>query len=222
MSTRAYMVRHGQSVSNAHPELAALPTAEGDRLTERGRTEAHAVGEALAKLRPTALLTSTMGRAVETAELIAERVGLEPVEVPYITELRESRDYATMSPEEQKLRRWSVWMTEHGDDPDFSWHGGESFDQVRGRVRRLKDELERKHSGGSPVVVTHGLFLRFFLFDSLLGDEFSPRHAGRLWYVRSVNCGVSVFEHGERWHPADADTPGWTCVSWMSRPWDPP
>jgi probable phosphoglycerate mutase len=216
------MVRHGESVSNADPDLAALPLEEGDRLTEKGREQARAAGEALAAMEPTALLTSTMGRAVETAELIAARLGLEPVQLPYITELRESRNYTSMSAEEQKLRRWSVWMEEHGDDPDFSWQGGESFDQVRGRARRLKDELERDHDGGRPVVVTHGLFLRFFLFDSLLGDAFGPHLVERLWHVRSVNCGVSVFEHGEVWHSADADTPGWTCVSWMSRPWDPP
>lgn len=222
MSTRAILVRHGESVSNAHPELAALPLGEGDRLTELGREQARRAGEALAALRPTALLSSTMGRARETAELIAARVGLPVVELAYITELRESRDYTSMSATEQKQRRWSVWMKEHGEDPDFSWQGGESFDQVRGRVRRLKDELEREHAGGRPLVVTHGILARFFLFDSLLGDAFGPDQADRLWYARSMNCGVSVFEQGERWHPTDADTPDWTCVSWMSRPWDPP
>lgn len=222
MSVRAIFVRHGQSVSNAHPELAAVPIEEGDRLTDLGRRQSAAAAEALASLEPTSLLTSTMGRARETAALIGARLGLSPVEVPYITELRESRNYATMSPEEQKLRRWSAWMAEHGDDPDFSWQGGETFDQVRGRARRLKDDLERDQQGQRPVIVTHGLFLRFFLFDSLLGDVFTPALAPRLWYVRSLNCGISIFEHGERWHPADADTPGWTCVTWMSRPWDPP
>ena len=222
MSTRAILVRHGESVSNADPEMAALPLEEGDRLTERGREQARRAGEALAALQPTVLLSSTMGRATETAALIGEQLGLEATELPYITELRESRDYASMSASEQKLRRWSTWMQEHGDDPDFSWQGGESFEQIRGRVRRLKDELERDHAGGRPLVVTHGLFLRFFLFDSLFGDAFGPDQAERLWCVRSVNCGVSIFELGERWHPADADTPGWTCVSWMSRPWDPP
>jgi broad specificity phosphatase PhoE len=220
--TRAIFVRHGQSVSNAHPELAALPLEEGDRLTELGRRQSIDAGEALGAFEPTALLSSSMGRARETAELIGERLGMAVTELPYITELRESRNYATMRPEEQKLRRWSVWMAEHGEDPDFSWQGGESFDQVRGRVRRLKDDLEREYDGQRPLIVTHGLFLRFFLFDSLLGDVFTPALAPRLWYVRSVNCGVSVFEQGERWHPADADTAGWTCVTWMSRPWDPP
>jgi len=222
MSTRAIMVRHGESVSNADPEMATLPLEEGDRLTERGREQARAAADALAALQPTALLSSTMGRAIETAEILADRIALPIVEVPYITELRESRDYDSMSAEEQKLRRWSVWMKEHGEDPDFSWHGAESFEQVRGRVRRLKDELESEHDGGRPLVVTHGIFLRFFLFDSLLGDAFGPDQAPRLWFLRSLNCGVSVFEQGERWHSADAETPGWTCISWMSRPWDPP
>jgi probable phosphoglycerate mutase len=220
--TRAIFVRHGESVSNAHPELAALPIHEGDRLTELGRRQAEQAAESLAAHEPTALLSSSMGRARETAEVISQRLGLEIEELPYINELRESRNYTTMGPEEQKLRRWSVWMVEHGEDPDFSWQGGESFDQMRGRVRRLKDELERDHAGGRPAIVTHGIFLRFFLFDSLLGDDFGPDRADRLWYVRSVNCGISVFEQGERWHPADADTPGWTCVSWMARPGDPP
>jgi broad specificity phosphatase PhoE len=220
--TRAIMVRHGESVSNAHPELAALPTEEGDRLTDLGRRQSIAAGEALAALEPTVLLCSPMGRARQTAELIGERLDLVVKELPYIHELRESRDYASMSPEEQKLRRWSVWMAEHGDDPDFSWHGGESFGEVRGRTQRLKDELGRDFADQRPLIVTHGLFLRFFLFDSLLGDVFTPALAPRLWYVRSVNCGVSIFEQGERWHSADADTPSWTCVTWMARPWDPP
>jgi broad specificity phosphatase PhoE len=220
--TRAIFVRHGESVSNADPELAALPSSEGDRLTERGREQARAACAALAAMEPTALICSPMGRARETAELIGAQLGMAVGELDYIYELRESRDYDSMSPEEQKLHRWSTWMVEHGDDPDFSWQGGESFEQVRGRVRKLKDELERDHAGGRPLIVSHGLFLRFFAFDSLLGDAFTPAQAQRLWYLRSVNCGVSVFEQGERWHSADADTPGWTCVSWMARPWDPP
>jgi probable phosphoglycerate mutase len=222
MSTRAIMVRHGESVSNADPEMASLPLEEGDRLTERGRDQARLAAEALAELKPTALLSSTMGRAIETAEIIADQVALPIVEVPYITELRESRDYDSMSAEEQKLRRWSVWMQEHGDDPDFGWHGGESFEQVRGRVRRLKDELESEHAGGRPLVVTHGIFLRFFLMDSILGDAFNPGMAERLWWARTINCGVSVFEHDEPYSPYDPPRERWVCASWMERPWAAP
>jgi hypothetical protein len=44
----------------------------------------------------------------------------------------------------------------------------------------------------------------------------------QLWNLRTLNCGLSLFERGERWHPADVETPAWTCVTWMARPWDPP
>ena len=44
----------------------------------------------------------------------------------------------------------------------------------------------------------------------------------RLWQARSLNCGLSIFEQGERWHPADPEIPGWSCITWMARTWDPP
>ena len=71
-------------------------------------------------------------------------------------------------------------------------------------------------------MVTHGIFSRFFFLDSLLGDAFVPASTSLLWGLRSRNCGLSAFERGERWHPTDAETPGWTCITWMARPWDPP
>jgi broad specificity phosphatase PhoE len=93
---------------------------------------------------------------------------------------------------------------------------------VLGRVLRLKSELERMGAEGQrPAVITHGLFLRFFVVHSLLGDEFAPRHAPRLWNMRSLNCGLSIFEQGERWHPVDPEIPGWSCITWMARPWEP-
>ncbi len=163
-----------------------------------------------------------MRRARETAEVVNEELRLPLEELDYIHELRESDDYAALAPEEQKLRRWSERMSEHAGDPGSAPPGAESFDDVLARVRRLKRELEQGPAGDLPLIVTHGLFLRFFLFDSLLGEEFGPRQVRRLWQARSLNCGLSIFEHGERWHPADPEIPGWSCITWMARTWDPP
>jgi broad specificity phosphatase PhoE len=220
---RAILVRHGQSVSNADPQAASLPAEVGDRLTDHGREQARRAAEALSDIGGTVLLTSPMRRARETAEIVNETLRLPLRELDYIYELRESDDYAGLAPEEQKLRRWSVRMVESADDPDAAPPGGESFNDVLGRVLRFKGELEDLGSAGElPVVITHGLFLRFFLAHSVLGDELAPRHAPRLWQMRSLNCGISVFEAGERWHPADPDIEGWSCITWMSRPWELP
>jgi broad specificity phosphatase PhoE len=216
---RLLLLRHGESVSNAHPRAAALPEAEGDRLTEEGRKQAEAAARWLAELELDALLTSPMGRARETAEVIAARTRL-PVEVDEgIHELRESSEFYGLPPEEQKLRRWSVWMGEHGHDPDWAPPGGESFSAVLGRVRRFKARLEQRGQEETVLAVSHGIFARFFLIDSLLGERFRAADVHRLWHLRTVNCGLSAFAPARRYHPADPDLEGWTCLTWMARPW---
>ncbi len=99
---------------------------------------------------------------------------------------------------------------------------GESFEQLVARVRQLKAELEAADPAQRPLLVGHGIFTRFFLLDSVLGDAFEPPLAGRIWQLGSHNCGLSVFSRGEYRDPSGALVPGWTCLGWMERPWDPP
>jgi len=220
--TQALLLRHGESVSNADPEAIALPGEIGDRLSERGREQARAAAGGLKGAGITRLLSSPMRRARETAEPLSEALELPVAVLPYVHELKEEPGYGELNPEEQKLRRWSARMAAHPEDPNHRGDGAESFNDVRDRVKRLKAELEGQPSGERTLVVTHGIFSRFFFFDSLLGEAFEPRLVPQLWNLRTRNCGLSLFERGERWHPADVETPGWTCVTWMEQPWGPP
>jgi broad specificity phosphatase PhoE len=99
---------------------------------------------------------------------------------------------------------------------------GESFEELVARVRRLKAELEALPAAELPLLVGHGIFIRFFLLDAVLGDEFRPPLAAGIWNLGSCNCGLSSFSHGEVRDPGGSEVPGWTCLSWMQRPWDPP
>jgi broad specificity phosphatase PhoE len=99
---------------------------------------------------------------------------------------------------------------------------GESFEQAVARVRRLKAELEAGEDGALPLLVTHGIFTRFFLLDSVLGERFEAPMAAGLWNLGSHNCGLSVFAHGESRDPLGQPIPGWTCLTWMERPWSRP
>jgi broad specificity phosphatase PhoE len=98
----------------------------------------------------------------------------------------------------------------------------ESFEGATERVRRLKTELESGRDGELPLLVTHGIFLRFFLLDSVLGDGFSAPMAAGIWNLGSHNCGLSTFAHGESRDPLGHPIPGWTCLTWMERPWSRP
>ncbi|HEY5942346.1 MAG TPA: histidine phosphatase family protein [Solirubrobacterales bacterium] len=99
---------------------------------------------------------------------------------------------------------------------------GESFEQAVARVRRLKAELEAGEDGVLPLLVTHGIFARFFLLDSVLGERFEAPMAAGLWNLGSHNCGLSVFAHGESRDPLGQPISGWTCLTWMERPWSRP
>jgi broad specificity phosphatase PhoE len=101
-------------------------------------------------------------------------------------------------------------------------HSGETFEQAVARVRRLKAELERGKAGELPLLVTHGIFTRFFLLDSVLGASFEAPMAAGIWNLGSHNCGLSTFAYGESRDPLGNPIGGWTCLTWMERPWSRP
>jgi broad specificity phosphatase PhoE len=220
-AVRVHFLRHGESASNAAPGAMALPGDQGDRLTHLGWEQAREAGRHLGHLGATRILTSPLRRARETSEAVAESLGL-PIEVlEPLHELRESDGFGELELEEQRLRRWSVWMSDHGDDPDHSHKGGESFNDVIARVREVQGFLEAE-GDESFLAVSHGIFLRFFLMHSVLAADFRPSQAQRLWQLGTLNCGLSSFEHGESVLAGGyADEP-WRCLTWMARPWDPP
>lgn len=133
----------------------------------------------------------------------------------FASPLRRARETAELAGEALGLR--AVELPYVGE-----LHAGETFEQLVARVRRLKDELEAGALGELPLIVTHGIFTRFFLLDSVLGEEFTAPLAGRIWQLGSHNCGLTVFAHGETRDPSGAEVAGWTCLTWMARPWDLP
>jgi broad specificity phosphatase PhoE len=98
---------------------------------------------------------------------------------------------------------------------------GEPFDEAVARVRRLKAALDAGTWGERPLLVTHGIFIRFFLLDSVLGDGFTPAVGEGVWRLGSRNCALSTFSRGEIRTPLGTEVPDWALVSWMERPWDP-
>ena len=101
-------------------------------------------------------------------------------------------------------------------------NSGETFEEAVARVHRLKAELEAGAAGDLPLLVTHGIFTRFFLLDSVLGERFEAPMAAGIWNLGSHNCGLSTFTHGESRDPLGNPIPGWTCLTWMERPWSRP
>jgi probable phosphoglycerate mutase len=212
---RAFLLRHGESVSNAAVDKVSLPEEEGDRLSELGHRQAEAAARRIAGFGIERIVTSPMGRARETAAAVAAATGLEPEVWDWVHELQEPPEYFHSSGEEQQRHRWSNRMKAHPRDPEAAPPGGESFADLKGRVERTLEQLVADDVDRT-LLVGHGIFFRFTFALTVLGDDFTPAAIDRLWRIGSLNCALSVFQHyrsGGTLNPADID--GWRCVSWM-------
>jgi 2,3-bisphosphoglycerate-dependent phosphoglycerate mutase len=76
---RLVLLRHGESTANADNTFAGWLDVP---LTERGAAQAEAAGRDLAGLCPDAVHTSVLGRAVDTAALLAKAAGWNAPAVP--------------------------------------------------------------------------------------------------------------------------------------------
>jgi len=162
--TRVFLIRHGEST---HPEI--FHGAESDvGLSERGRRQAAAVAPLLAAQTPTAVVSSAMRRARDTALPIAAACGLSLRIEPDLHERRVGALSGTpfvtthgLWP--QTLQRWMAGETAYAPD------GAESFDEIRGRVLPVWERLTEEFAQRCLVVVAHGVVCKVLCLSILPG-----------------------------------------------------
>ncbi|MDQ5838982.1 MAG: histidine phosphatase family protein [Acidobacteriota bacterium] len=190
-STRVLLVRHGQSQGNAERRFGGhSPTP----LSELGRRQAEATARALASEGVTAIYSSDLLRAAQTAEPLARMTGLE---INRTSALRERsvgllegltfEEAAERYPEEYAalLRR----------DFEHVLAGGESYRQLLDRAAAELDRAVERQRGGTVVAFSHTgtiCILALHLMGALDAPNLKP-----VW-ISSANCGVTRFEiqHG--------------------------
>lgn len=152
-ATRIIAIRHGETAWNADSRI------QGQRdvgLNETGRWQARRVGEALAGEPISAVYSSDLGRAHETALEIADVTGIPVVRHEGLRE----RSFGMFEGKtfDEIHQNWP----EHAQNwrrrvPDWQPpEGGESLLELRERVHRTVVALAARHPGEQIVVVAHG------------------------------------------------------------------
>jgi broad specificity phosphatase PhoE len=159
-----YLVRHGQSFFNAAFNLTRIdPGIPDPALTALGRRQAEAAAAALAGAGVARLLASPYTRALETASIIGERLGLA-VEVEPLVRERAAFHCDIGTGRAALAERWPALRFDHLDDPWWHDHIGsgiaESEDQLAGRARSFRDAIAAHARRDHTVVVTHWGFIR--------------------------------------------------------------
>ncbi len=190
---RVWLLRHAETTA---PHV--FNGAESDvHLSELGFLQAEALGRWFAPLKPTAVVSSTMIRAVQTAAPIARECEVAHTREHLLRErvigpLSGQPFHLTDGPWADTVRAWT------GGNTLFTTEGAESFDDLKFRLHEGWDRVTAEHAGGRIVIVAHGIVCKVLLLTLLKGwDAGGWEKLGKV-----ANAAVSELVPGKdgRWH----------------------
>jgi broad specificity phosphatase PhoE len=160
------LIRHAESQGNFQHRL------QGRRefpLTELGKAQADALASRLAELPVSAIYASPIGRAMETAEVIAAKAGLEVVPEPRVQEYDFGEAVSGRTWDEIREESPEVVEAMRNNDSEFPRYPGEEGRAAfQERVRSAMAELIERHAGDHiSAIVTHAGPITVMLLDAL-------------------------------------------------------
>jgi probable phosphoglycerate mutase len=152
-ATRFIVVRHGETAWNAQGRIQGHLDSP---LNEEGMAQALLVGERLGAEPFEAFFCSDLGRALQTAQPVADRTGRQPMATARLRE-RALGVFQGLTGAECERAYPDEYRRFHARDPGHAMPGGgESIRSLYERVSGVFEELARKHVGARVLVVTHG------------------------------------------------------------------
>ena len=191
--TTIVLVRHGRT---ALTEARKISGGDGDDpdLSEVGVLDANAVATALGQIGSkgpwqriapiSAIVSSPMKRAQQTAEVIAKQHGLKVTENENLREISFG-DWDGLTHEEAQQKDSTLWQSWRG-----SWSvsppNGESLEVFDQRLQLARQQITERHAGKTVVVVAHVMPIRGFL-----GWAFDAA-AAAYWRPQVAPCSISI------------------------------
>lgn len=188
MHTELYLVRHGETIWNLEKRFQGQIDSP---LTENGREQAQILGKFLQGMSFDVLITSDLGRAAETAQILNSFLNIPVfIEEPILRERNfgifhglNKEEAEKKYPQEAAL----IWST----NADAAVPGGESKNQLMQRVQRFLDELPIRYVGKRILAVTHGGVVNTIIRIVLRIPVEAPRR------FKLPNTGLNIFVYQE-------------------------
>lgn len=184
MSTRLYLIRHGESTWNVERRYIG---ASDPPLSIQGRQQAERTAEALRGVSLHAVYASPLARALETAMFLARAHGLDVIPVADFREYSAGVwESLTLVEIEERygelLQRW------YADPSVVRIPGGETLEEMRSRVLPSLHGIVRAHPDEGIAVVAHGGVNRAVIL-TVLGVPLSS-----FWRIRQDNACINLLE----------------------------
>ena len=145
-------LRHGQAENNTKRILAGR--TEGVPLTKIGIEQAEQIGKYLKPIDISAIYSSPIERANNTAKIVAESNSIDYKLDERLTELDMGK-FTRMPYDEIFAKHGNVFLKFYSNDPVISKYNVETFPHVQKRVMDMLDYTIKKHDQENVLLVTH-------------------------------------------------------------------
>ncbi|MDQ7025407.1 MAG: histidine phosphatase family protein [Anaerolineae bacterium] len=191
---RVMFIRPGETAWNKNGRWqghVAVP------LNEHGQAQAKRLAKFIRPIGLTALYSSDLRRARDTAEIIAQYTDLKPIYDPRLRE-RGMGDWQGMTLDEIVVWYPESYQRVQADPQGFQVPGGESRRQVAERVRMAFDDIIGR--GGDTVgIITHTTALRSLL------DELVPDSDAYNLYFKNMSVTTIMRQEDGLWRITQLD-----------------
>lgn len=190
MSLNLYLLRHGQTECSRSNAFCGSIDSE---LTPEGSQMAKAFASTYSSLPWTAIFSSPMRRAVDTAKPLSEAIGIQPELRDGLKEINYGK-WEGKNPKQINLEYHDDYIRWSSDPAWYAPTGGEMAITIASRAMNVIEEIKQLYTSGNVLVVSHKATIRIILC-SLLGID-----VGRFRYrlgcpVASVSL-VEFTSHG--------------------------
>jgi broad specificity phosphatase PhoE len=186
-TTQVLLIRHGQSEGNAAGRFGGHTATP---LSARGLKQAEATAKTLSSESVTAIYSSDLPRAIETANPLSILTGL-PIQTSEAFRERSVGVMEGLAFEEAADQHPEQYAALLRRDFDHVLVGGESYRQLLDRAWGKLDEVISQNQNGRIAVYSHTgtiCILALHLMGALDAPELKP-----VW-ISSSNCGITRFE----------------------------
>lgn len=198
------LVRHGETLHNAEKRVVG----DNEGLSSLGRLQAQRTAKALVPLKPVALYTSTLTRALETAIVISRvlgvglhrRDGLKDVDTGVLAGLTQDEMWQQYP---DFMRTWTA------DPASAVMPDGESILKGMERAWETIEEIRGLHPEDNVAVISHG-FIIAGLMCKFLGVPLSNCQQFRLdlasiTLVEMSQRGITLVRYNDQHHLEDLE-----------------
>lgn len=145
-------LRHGQARNNVERVLAGR--AKGYPLTDLGVRQAEKIGEFLEPFKISAIYSSPVERAQQTASIVAKKIHLDYKTDDRLTEI-DMGTLSGMAYEEMFAKHGNIFLKFYEGHPVIEENGIETFASIKKRVIDIVEHCSKLHDGGDVLFVTH-------------------------------------------------------------------